>query len=69
MSRDYTLTKKVTQVVSLNYHNTLEKIKIVILFEIICVKSIAIRMGRYCKKFRHTFITAILYRDINNPAK
>ena len=44
MSRAYTLTKKVSQVVSLNYRNTLAKIDIMIQFEIIFAKSIAIHV-------------------------
>ena len=65
MSRDCTLTKKVSQVISLNYHNTLAKINIAILFAIIFAKSITIYIVIQQKVSRY-FIAAILYHDINN---
>ena len=61
MSRDYMLTKKVSQAVSLNYRNTLAKINIAILFAIIFVKSITIHVAIPQKVSRY-FIAAILYR-------
>ena len=39
MSRDYTITKKVSQVISLNYRNMLAKINIAIPLAIIFAKS------------------------------
>ena len=65
MSRDYPPTKKVSQVVSLNYCNTLSKINIAILFGLIFVKIKAIHIAISQRVSRY-FIAAILYRDINN---
>ena len=45
MSRDYTLTKKVSYVQSLNYRNALAKINIAIPFQIIFGENIAIHVA------------------------
>ena len=66
MILDYVLTKKVSQVLSLNYHNTSAKINIAILIAIIFAKSIVIHIAIPQKLSRYN-IAAILYPEINNP--